>query len=46
VSWCFNAAGMVKGLLRRRKPPRSRIASFVLHEPPRSVETARRQRIA
>jgi hypothetical protein len=46
VSWCFNAAGMVKGLLRGRTPPRSRIASLVLHEPTRSVEAARRQRTA
>ena len=46
VSWCFNAAGMVRGLLRPRVPPRSRIASVVLHEPPRSIEAARRQRTA
>jgi len=46
TSWCFNAAGMVMGLLRARKGPRNRIASVVLHEPPQSVEAARRQRIA
>jgi GT2 family glycosyltransferase len=46
VSWCFNAAGMVKGFFRGRTPPRSRIASVVLHEPPRSIEAARRQRTA
>jgi len=46
VSWCFNAAGLVHGLLRRRVPPRSRIASVVLHEPPQSLETLPRQRIA
>ena len=46
VSWCFNAAGMVQGLLRRRRPPRARIASVVLHEPPQSVLPDRRQRIA
>jgi GT2 family glycosyltransferase len=38
VSWCFNAAGMVRGLLRGRVPPRDKIASRVLHEPPRSTE--------
>jgi glycosyltransferase involved in cell wall biosynthesis len=38
VSWCFNAAGLVQGLLRPRASPRSRIASRVLHEPPRSAE--------
>lgn len=46
VSWCFNAAGMVHGFLRPRKPARSRIASIVLHEPPQSIEAVRRQRIA
>lgn len=34
VSWCFNAAGMVRGLLRPRVPPRSPVASRVLHESP------------
>ncbi|MEJ6022327.1 glycosyltransferase family 2 protein [Ramlibacter sp. PS4R-6] len=43
VSWCFNAAGLVQGLLRRRVPPRSRIASVVLHEPPQVTEAERRQ---
>lgn len=38
VSWCFNAAGLVQGLARPRVSPRSRIASRVLHEPPRSAE--------
>ena len=37
VSWSFNAAGMVQGLLRTRKPPRARIASLVLHEPPHTT---------
>jgi hypothetical protein len=46
VSWCFNAAGLVQGLLRRRMPPRGRIASVVLHEPPQVAEAQRRQRIA
>jgi GT2 family glycosyltransferase len=38
VSWCFQTAGMVFGLLRPRVSPRSPIASRVLHEPPRSTE--------
>ncbi|HUR90644.1 MAG TPA: glycosyltransferase [Ramlibacter sp.] len=46
VSWSFNAAGMVKGFLRPRRGPRTRIASVVLHEPAQTVETVRRQRIA
>ncbi len=39
TSWCFNAAGMVMGLLRHRVAPRGRVASRVLHEPPQSTET-------
>jgi hypothetical protein len=46
VSWCFNAAGMVQGLVHPRTLPRERIASIVLHEPPHSIETARQQHIA
>jgi hypothetical protein len=46
VSWCFNAAGMVKGLLAPRRPAQARIASVVLHEPPPTLQPARRQRIA
>jgi hypothetical protein len=46
VSWCFNAAGLVQGLLRPRRPPRARIASVVLHEPPQVAEAGQRQRIA
>jgi glycosyltransferase involved in cell wall biosynthesis len=46
VSWCFNAAGMVRGLMRRRKPPRIRIDSRVLHEPPQVPEAVRRQSLA
>ena len=46
VSWCFNAAGMVRGVLRPRVAPRERIESVVLHEPPQALEPARRQRIA
>lgn len=33
VSWCFNAAGLVRGLLRRPRPPRAVISSRVLREP-------------
>ena len=46
VSWCFNAAGMVRGLMRPRVPPTDPIASVVLHEPPQSLEPRERQRIA
>jgi hypothetical protein len=34
VSWCFNAAGMVRGLLRHRRPAKGHIASRVIQEPP------------
>jgi hypothetical protein len=33
VSWCFNAAGLLRGLLRRQRPAREAIASRVLKEP-------------
>jgi glycosyltransferase involved in cell wall biosynthesis len=33
ASWCFNAAGLVRGLLHQRRPPRGPIASRVLKEP-------------
>jgi GT2 family glycosyltransferase len=46
VSWCFNAAGLVRGLLRPRRAPAAQIASVVLHEPPQSLEPRRKQRIA
>ena len=36
VSWCFNTAGLLRGLLRRRRPPRETIASRVLQEPPQA----------
>jgi GT2 family glycosyltransferase len=43
VSWSFNAAGLVRGLLRKRRPPRVRIASVVLHEPqPAQAERPRK----
>jgi GT2 family glycosyltransferase len=46
VSWCFNAAGMVHGLLRPRVDARARIDSRVLHEPAPLAEPQRRQKIA
>lgn len=33
VSWCFNAAGLVRGLLRTRRPAHEPIASRILQEP-------------
>lgn len=33
VSWCFNAAGMVRGLLRTQRPAREVISSRILQEP-------------
>jgi GT2 family glycosyltransferase len=38
VSWCFNAAGLVLGLLASRRPPREPIASVVVHEPSQANE--------
>ena len=38
VSWCFNAAGLVRGLLRHRRPANGHIASRVIKEPPPMVE--------
>jgi len=38
VSWCFNAAGLVRGLLRRRRPANGHIASRVIQDPPPMVE--------
>jgi hypothetical protein len=37
VSWCFNAAGLLRGLLRRQRPAREAIASRVLKEPVREA---------
>lgn len=42
VSWSYNAAGMVLGLLRPRRAPRALIASQVLHEPPQAYESRSR----
>ncbi|HWI82328.1 glycosyltransferase family 2 protein [Ramlibacter sp.] len=39
VSWCFNAAGLVRGLLAPRRPAREPIPSLVVHEPPQATET-------
>lgn len=41
VSWCFNAAGMARGLLARRRPAREPIPSLVVHEPPQATESRR-----
>jgi hypothetical protein len=47
VSWCFNAAGLVRGLLSPRVAPTAPIASVVLQESPRPLRRrASKQRIA
>ena len=46
VSWSFNAAGLVKGLLRPRVHPCGLVASKVLHEPPRPAEALQKQHYA
>ena len=33
VSWCFNAAGLVRGLLHKRRPARDAVPSVILREP-------------
>jgi glycosyltransferase involved in cell wall biosynthesis len=33
VSWCFNAAGLLRGLLQPRRPARESISSRVIQEP-------------
>lgn len=38
VSWCFNAAGLVRGVLRPRRPAQERIESRVIQEPPPMLE--------
>ncbi|MBA3774249.1 MAG: glycosyltransferase [Ramlibacter sp.] len=38
VSWCFNAAGLVLGLLHPQQPPRGLISSRIVHEPPQALE--------
>lgn len=40
ASWCFYAAGMVRGLLHRRRAPRGRIPSLLLREPPQALESS------
>ena len=42
VSWCFNAAGLVRGLLRQRRPANGHIASRVIQEPPPMLEPHQR----
>ena len=41
VSWCFNAAGLLRGLLRKRRPARELIPSLILQEPLVSLQTRR-----
>ncbi|MGZ5787804.1 MAG: glycosyltransferase family 2 protein [Ramlibacter sp.] len=43
VSWCFHAAGLARGLARRRLPPRSFIPSRILKEPLEPSATTRRE---
>jgi glycosyltransferase involved in cell wall biosynthesis len=41
VSWCFNAAGLVRGFVAARKPAREPIPSVVVHEPRAAIEPQR-----
>jgi hypothetical protein len=41
VSWCFASAGLVRGLLRSRRPAREPIASRIVHEPPQTTQPRR-----
>lgn len=38
ASWCFAAAGLVRGLLHSRRPPAEPIPSRIVHEPPQALE--------
>lgn len=38
ASWCFAAAGLVSGLLQKRRPVRAPIPSRLVHEPPQALE--------
>ena len=38
ASWCFAAAGLVRGLLHQRRPAREPIPSRLVHEPPQALE--------
>jgi glycosyltransferase involved in cell wall biosynthesis len=38
ASWCVNAAGLLRGLLHRRRAARDPIASKILREPPQATE--------
>lgn len=40
LSWCVHAAGLGRGLMRRRKPPQRPIASRILREPHGAVRPA------
>jgi len=41
VSWCFNAAGLVRGVVHNRRPVRATIASRVIREPLDTFKTDR-----
>lgn len=43
ASWCVHAAGLVRGFLAPRRPPRARIPSRVLHEPQASAHQGHKQ---
>jgi hypothetical protein len=43
VSWCFHAAGLARGMLRKRLPPRGFIPSRILKEPLEPSTTPRRE---
>jgi glycosyltransferase involved in cell wall biosynthesis len=43
ASWCFNAAGLARGVLHKRLPPRNFIPSRILKEPLEPSSTARRE---
>ena len=40
VSWCFSGAGLLRGLLSKRRPTGSQIASVVLQEPATAFQAA------
>lgn len=41
VSWCFYTAGMVRGLVQKRNPPRALIPSRLVHDPVESLQPQR-----
>jgi glycosyltransferase involved in cell wall biosynthesis len=46
ASWCFNAAGLVRGLLHRRRAARGPIPSRILREPPPQALEPRHEHFA